>query len=185
MSDEVERLYERLLVLRCQTGDEAAFAELVARHAPQLAYYLRKLLGGGRSVEDILQEVWLDVFRHVPRLRQPEAFSAWLYRIARDRAYRELRKKRPKPVSLGEHEPADDASENGHEFTAEDAAGIHAALDELPAEQREVLMLRFLEELSYEEIAQIVGCQLGTVRSRLHNGKRALRRALSRKFHHE
>jgi RNA polymerase sigma-70 factor (ECF subfamily) len=57
---------------------------------------------------------------------------------------------------------------------------IHAALDELPPEQREVLVLRFLEEMSYEEIARVVGCQLGTVRSRIFYGKRALRQVLER-----
>ena len=82
MTDRVERLYERLLVLRCQTGDAAAFAELVARYGPRLGYYLRKLLGGLDGAEDLLQEAWIDVFRHIPNLRDPAAFSAWLYRIA-------------------------------------------------------------------------------------------------------
>jgi RNA polymerase sigma-70 factor (ECF subfamily) len=63
-------------------------------------------------------------------------------------------------------------------LSPDEAAAVHAALDQLPAEQREVLVLRFLEDLSYEEIARVVGCQLGTVRSRLHYGKQALRKAL-------
>jgi RNA polymerase sigma-70 factor (ECF subfamily) len=65
------------------------------------------------------------------------------------------------------------------EFTAEDAAQIHAALDRLPAHQREVLVLRFLEDMSYEDIARVIGCPLGTLRSRLHHAKRALRDALN------
>src|SRR4051812_32866893 len=104
MSDPVERLYERLLVLRCQTGDETAFAELVARYAPRVGYYLKKLLAGLDGADDLLQEVWLDVFRNVPRLRDPAAFPAWLYRIARDRAFRTLRKKRLPAVPLEEEE---------------------------------------------------------------------------------
>src|SRR5438067_8766654 len=185
MSDQVERLYERLLVLRCQTGDEAAFAELVARYAPRLGYYLKKLLGSLDGADDLLQDVWLDVFRHVPRLRDPAAFPAWLYRIARDRAYRALRKKRPPAISLKEEELPGEVGDNGTEFTAEDAAAVHAALDELPAEQREALVLRFLEDMTYDEIARITGCELGTVRSRLYYSKRALRRVLEKEHGHE
>jgi RNA polymerase sigma-70 factor (ECF subfamily) len=65
-------------------------------------------------------------------------------------------------------------------FNAEDAAQVHAALDELAPEHREVLVLRFLEDMSYENIAQAIGCQIGTIRSRLHYAKRALRRALEK-----
>jgi RNA polymerase sigma-70 factor (ECF subfamily) len=79
-------------------------------------------------------------------------------------------------------EPLDEASvrepEGEEPFSPEDAARIHAALDQLPPEQREVLVLRFLEDMTYEQIAGVVGCQLGTVRSRIHYGKQALRRLL-------
>src|SRR5205085_12653515 len=86
MTDAADRLYERLLVLRCQAGDEAAFAELVGRYGPRLAYYLRKMLGP--DADDALQEVWLDVVRGVGRLADPGAFPAWLYRVARVRVLR-------------------------------------------------------------------------------------------------
>jgi RNA polymerase sigma-70 factor (ECF subfamily) len=184
MTDPAERLYERVLVLRCQAGDEAAFAELVERYAPRLRYYLRKMLGGTHTVEDALQEVWLDVFRAVPRLADPAAFPAWLYRIARDRGCRTLRSLRRVSRPLVESDLAAEA-ENGATFSAEDAARIHAALDELAPEQREVLVLRFLEEMTYEDIARVIGCPAGTVRSRIHYGKRALRRALERTNDHE
>ena len=188
MTDQAELIYERLLVVRAQAGDEAAFAELVERYSPRLRYFLRKLLGPerhrGRSLqadgaEDALQDVWLDVFRHLPRLADPQALVAWLYRIARDRAYGRLRKAR-RTEPLDESQIVDAAAADEGDFSAEDAARIHAALDELPPEQREVLVLRFLEDMSYEQIARVVGCQLGTVRSRLHYGKQALRRLLDR-----
>jgi len=115
------------------------------------------------------------MLRHLPRLSDPQALRAWLYRIARDRAFRRLRRAGREPHPLDEREL------NGQpepEFTAEDAAQIHAALDRLPAHQREVLVLRFLEDMSYEDIARIIGCQLGTLRSRLHYAKRALGKLL-------
>jgi RNA polymerase sigma-70 factor (ECF subfamily) len=184
MADLTERIYERILVLRCQAGDEPAFAELVERYSPRLRYYLRKLLGGRDAAEDALQDVWLDVFRNVPRLVDPGAFAAWLYRIARDRAWRTLRRLRRVSRPIVETDLAE-VGEDRDSFSADDAARIHAGLDELPPEQREVLVLRFLEQMTYEDIARVVGCPAGTVRSRLYYGKRALRRALERTNDHE
>jgi RNA polymerase sigma-70 factor (ECF subfamily) len=176
MTDQADRIYERLLVVRAQAGDEAAFVELVERFSPRLRYFLRKLIGGD-GAEDALQDVWLDVFRQLPRLNDPQALVAWLYRIARDRAFGKLRKSRRALQPLDEAGAIDETADEG-EFSPEDAAQIHAALDRLPPEQREVLVLRFLEDLTYEQIASVVGCQLGTVRSRIHYGKQALRRYL-------
>jgi len=184
MSDQAGRLYERILILRCQAGVESAFEELVGRYHVRLHYFVGKMLGNVPARDDVLQDVWLDVFRHLSRLTAPEAFAAWIYRIARDRVFRELRKRRREPVALIDEPPAKEA-DNGVEFSAEDAARIHAALDELPHEHREVLVLRFLEGMSYEDIAAVVGCPLGTVRSRLYYGKRALRRALTKENTHE
>src|SRR5262249_39423252 len=155
------------------------FAELVERYGPRLRYFVRKLLAGpAADVEDVLQEVWLDVFRGVARLAAPAAFRTWLYRVARDRTLRTLRRRRPPPKPPPDEAPG--ADDENDEFTAEDAARVHAALDGLAPEHREVLVLRFLEAMDYEEIARVVGCQLGTVRSRLHYAKRALRRRLER-----
>ncbi len=182
MKDPTEQLYLRVLVLRAQAGDEAAFAELAGRYETRLRYYLRKLLGNAHTAEDALQDVWLDVFRGLPRLAEPAAFTAWLYRIARDRACRVLRRA-PRDRALDEAEVPDEAS--AEDFSVADAEVIHIALDALAAEHREVLVLRFLEEMSYEDIARVAGCELGTVRSRLHYAKRALRRALEARDDHE
>jgi RNA polymerase sigma-70 factor, ECF subfamily len=171
-----DRLYERVLVLRCQAQDETAFEEIVALYTPRLRYYLRKMLGGVQATEDALQEVWLDAFRGITRLIEPGAFPAWIYRLARDRAFRELRRRRSH-LPLEDFDLIDESTDP-EEFSAEDAERIHDALDTLMPEHREVLVLRFIEDLTYEEIAGIVGCHLGTVRSRLHYAKRALRRVI-------
>jgi RNA polymerase sigma-70 factor (ECF subfamily) len=180
MTDQAELIYASLLVVRAQAGDETAFTELVERFSPRLRYFLRKLLISTNDAEDALQDVWLDVFRSLPRLTDPQALVAWLYRIARDRAFGRLRKLRRVEQQLDETLVVDTAAADEGDFSAEDAARIHAALDELPPEKREVLVLRFLEDMSYEQIAGVVGCQLGTVRSRIHYGKRALRRVLEK-----
>ena len=91
-----------------------------------------------------------------------------------------MRKSHRLEQAFDERSIVDPAAAEESDFSPEDAARIHAALDELPPEQREVLVLRFLEEMSYEQIASVVGCQLGTVRSRIYYGKRALRCALAK-----
>jgi RNA polymerase sigma-70 factor (ECF subfamily) len=179
MSDPADQLYERLLVLRCQTGDETAFASLVERYSPRLRYYLQKTLGDGKAdAEDVLQEVWFDAFRSAPRLADPAAFPAWLYRIARNRAALRHRTRQGPSRPLVEADFGDDSDDE--DYSTANAERVHAALNELAPEHREVLVLRFLEEMSYEDVAQVVGCPLGTVRSRIHYAKRALRGVLER-----
>jgi RNA polymerase sigma-70 factor (ECF subfamily) len=184
MTDSADRLYERVLVVRCQARDEAAFAELVGRYQPRLRYYLRKMLRDEAGAEDALQDVWVSVFRALPCLSDAGAFRAWVYRIARDRAVRELRKVAPRLRPIGEAEPVDERADETT-FLAEDVERIHAALDELSAEHREVLVLRYIEDMTYEESARVVGCQVGTVRSRLYYAKQALRGALERMNVHD
>jgi RNA polymerase sigma-70 factor (ECF subfamily) len=176
MSDEAERLYERLLVLRCQTGDDNAYRELVGRFGPRLRYFLRKLVSRVDRADDLAQEVWIDVLRQLPRLRDAAAFRPWLYRIAHGKAMLDGRRNGRLPATVPHVESI--ASKEEASFSAEDAARIHAALDQLEPAHREVLVLRFLEELTYEEIGQIVECPVGTVRSRIHYAKAALERLL-------
>lgn len=173
-------LLEQLLVIRCQTGDDDAFTEVVARYEPRLRYYLRKMGDRPDDVEDRLQDIWFDVIRGVGRLSDPRAFPSWLYRIARARTALARRRSRPAPLPLTDADADVGADINSDEFTEEDAARVHAALNDLASDYREVLVLRFLEGMSYEEIAQVVGDPLGTVKSRIHYAKRALRAALER-----
>src|SRR5262249_57693380 len=95
MTDSERRLYEQVLVLRCQTGDEAAFAELVERYGPRLRYYLGKSFGRIDGAEDAYQDVWFVAFRRIRGLMDPAALVTWLYRIAQNRVRQELRRRRP------------------------------------------------------------------------------------------
>ena len=195
-----ETLHERLLVARAQTGDETALAELIERYHARVRYFVTKMLGGaggggagggdanhrrGRaSVADVLQDVWLDVVRGLPGLRDAQTFPAWVYRVARDRVWQELRRSGVRAIETIADEAigniaADDSDDPT--FDAADVALVHACLDELSPPHREVLVLRFLQELSYDQVAAVARCDVGTVRSRLHYAKRALRRAIERK----
>ena len=176
MKDAARRLYERLLVFRCQAGEEAALEELIARYSPGLRFYLRKMIGRD-AADDLLQDVWFDAYRKINALKDPDACGAWLYRIARDKVYRELRR-RPLPLVSMDGDVPERADEEQETFTAQDAQRIRAALDHLPADQREILLLRFIEQMGYEQIAQVISRPLGTVRSRIHYAKAALRARL-------
>jgi RNA polymerase sigma-70 factor (ECF subfamily) len=177
MSEEAERLYERLLVLRCQTGNDEAFRELVGRFGPRLHYFLLKLLARPDRAEDLAQEIWLEVLRQLPRLKDAAAFTTWLYRIAHGKAMLEARRNSREPTITTDVECLAQAEEEAT-FSPEQAAQIHAALNQLDPTQREALVLRFLEGLSYEEIGEIVDCPVGTVRSRIHYAKARLRQLL-------
>ena len=171
-----DRLQEGVLVLRCQVGDREAFAELVGRYHRPLRYFIGQLSDSTEMAEDIEQNTWLTAIEKIGSLRNAGSLTPWLYRIARNAAYQQLRKKR-KPVEF-----RDDLmpSEESHEaeFSPKDAARIHAELKRLSPEHREVMTLRFLEELSYEQVAEVVGCGVNTVKSRIHYAKLALKKAL-------
>ena len=172
-------LAEHLTVLRAQLGDREAYSALFARYNRRLLYYLRRLVGP-TDADDVLQEVWMTVIKKLAALERAEAFKPWLYRIAHNRAISRLRR-RPGEVPLDEVpeereiDPATSpADEDERAFDAYDAAALHRGLARLSPAHREVLTLRFLERLSYQEIAEVVGCTLGTVRSRIHYAKRSL-----------
>lgn len=180
---DLDELRAELLVVRCQCRDPEALRELVERYGPRLRYYLRKLLGRS-DVQDAMQDVWLQTLRRLATLRDPGAFGPWVYRIARGRAVQEIRRHRPtesldtEPIAAGT-ESIDEASEPA--FDPADATAIHEAMDELNTAHREVLVLRFMEQMSYEQMALVLDEPVGTVRSRLHYGKQELRRILIRR----
>ncbi|HEX6984680.1 MAG TPA: sigma-70 family RNA polymerase sigma factor [Planctomycetaceae bacterium] len=178
MDDRTRDLKAEWLALRCRQGDPAAFTELVAEFERPLAYFASKLLGGDDDLAlDVLQDVWLRAFRSFRRLERPDRVRAWLYRLARGLAIDRIRKERS--VGRLEREHADGRPE-GEEpsFSAEDAAAVHAVIDTLPLEQREAIVLHFIEGMSHEAIAEVVDCPVGTVKSRLHRAKQELRRRL-------
>ena len=89
-----DQLIEHVLILRCQVGDRDAFAELIERYQAPLRYFISRLLGGSVMTEDIFQDTWLTVIRKIHNLKRLDAFPTWLYRIARNKVYHQLRKKK-------------------------------------------------------------------------------------------
>ncbi len=172
-----DEIGETLLVLQAQRGNDHAFEKLMTRYAGRLKYYARRLLNTDHDVDDVLQEAWLAVFRQLPRLRSAVSFSPWLYRIVRNLAFRRIRDQDRLIYATDEAESAA-ADLPEPEFGIEDAQLIHECLAELAPHHREALTLRYVGEMTYEQIAETIGCKLGTVRSRLFHAKHALRRAV-------
>ncbi len=173
-----DQLIEQVLVLRCQIGDKDALAELIEQYQAPLRYFINRLSANPEMAEDIFQDTWLTVIRRIHRLKKTDAFSTWLYRIARNKVYQRFRRKR-KLFELNENIAVPNDTENDV-FSTEDAAKIHRCLKELLPEYREVLMLRFLEQMSYEQISQVINCKLGTVKSRIHYAKLALKKEMEK-----
>ncbi len=173
-----DKLIEQVLILRCQIGDKNALAELIERYEAPLRYFISRLSANPETAEDIFQDTWLTVIRRIHSLKKTDAFSSWLYRIARNKVYQRFRRKR-KLSELNENIAVPNDTENDV-FSTEDAAKIHRCLKELLPEYKEVLMLRFLEQMSYEQISQVINCRLGTVKSRIHYAKLALRKEMEK-----
>jgi len=180
---DLTRLADRTLILRCQLGDESAFERLVHTYHRRLRYFVRQLVGSTYAADDVLQEVWVTVYRKIATLREPDAFVTWLYRIARHKAYHAIR--RPVDVHLVEDCEIPAQADEDQSSGRFDAEQINGALRFLQAEHREVLILRFFEEMPYSDIAEAVRCPVGTVRSRLNIAKKRLRERLERTDSHE
>ena len=181
---KLARLEEALWVMEAQAGSADAFARLVMRYEKPLLYYLRRFAPSGDAALDLHQEVWVDAFRGISSLQSPEAFRVWIYRIAHHKAARFVREE------IGRKEMARALSEETanqpamEEYSAiEDTQAVHRALQVLPAAERELLTLYYLRDLSLEEIAAVLECPVGTVKSRLYHARGALRRVIERNSH--
>jgi RNA polymerase sigma-70 factor, ECF subfamily len=174
-----QAIYEQTLVVRSQIGDEAAFQELLTLYSPRLHAFARRMLAADAidRADDLLQEIWVAIFRGLPTLLDITKFRAWAFRIARDRIYREFRRRKllVDPLEKIDSENLCEPEQNSVTFDPEE---LRRCLNTLTAGHREVLLLRFFEDMNYDEIARVTGNSLGTVRSRIHYAKRALRRAV-------
>jgi len=175
---EKEAIYYELLVLRCQRKEKVALEELIRNWERRLFYYIRRLVDVEQDAWDILQQTWLKVLQGIGKLREPRSLPTWLYRIARNTAMSHLRLEYSRRALLDENEDISSVEENSESFCFEDAERVHYGLSKLSLPHREVLTLHFLEDLSVEEIAEVVRIPPGTVKSRLYYAKRALRTVL-------
>lgn len=185
---------DQQLIDRCLSGETDAFGELVSRYEDRLYGTLVHMIGSTHEARDVAQEAFVQAFQKLKTFRQESAFYSWLFRIAYNRAISRHRRRRTGTASVDAlrettgTEPTDDRPESdpAHNlYTAERQALVASALAELAEEYRTVIILREMEGLSYEEIAELVDCPVGTVRSRIHRARSELREKLTRALANE
>jgi RNA polymerase sigma-70 factor, ECF subfamily len=180
---QMERPESALLMDRARQGDVDAFAELFEQLRSRVFTVAWRLVGSN-DAEDVVMETYLKAWKALPGFNQRASLETWLYRIAHNCAVDVLRKRRPLPD--GQREPVDvEALADPRARPPDEAAAasdlareVRQALDTLSPEHRTALRLRYSDGLSYAEIAAATGVSIGTVMSRLFNGKRRLQQQL-------
>jgi RNA polymerase sigma-70 factor (ECF subfamily) len=173
---------EQMPVAQARAGDPAAWEALFRRYQLPLYAYVFELVRNEQSSLDVVQETFIAAARHLASLRDDEKFGSWLFGIAHQKCI-QLWRRRDREAAAREElteAPTDFADDDPSELLlrAEQEAEFMRLLNRLSLPQRSVLLLHFLEDFSLEEIARITGVQLGTVKSRLHYAKRALRKLI-------
>jgi RNA polymerase sigma-70 factor (ECF subfamily) len=180
-----ERSIDQKLVARVQRGEKGAFDLLVRKYQHKVAKLVSRFVRDRAEIEDVTQEAFIRAYRAIGSFRGESAFYTWLYRIAVNTAknYLESQGRRP-PGSDVEAETAeqleggellrDTATPERHMLTDEIAATVRRVLESLPADLRAAITLREIEGLSYEEIAEVMDCPIGTVRSRIFRAREAI-----------
>ena len=181
-----EREIDQALVVRAQAGDHAAFALLVAKYQRKVARLLASLLPDVPDIDDVTQEALIKAYRSLPTFRGDSAFYTWLYRVAvnvgKNYVVRQNRLRRGKPLTDDSVLQGSDTDQKLRDnqtpelilLSKQIGLTVDAALQELPAELRIALTLREIEGLTYEEIAVVMECPMGTVRSRIFRAREAV-----------
>lgn len=164
-------------VTRAQRGEGKAFSELVRRYQDRVYRFLLRLTRSPDDALDLTQDTFLRAYQSIDRWRPDALFRTWLFRIARNAAFDLLRRdKRVEFVELEEDAEIADMGVGPESVleTTQRYRLLESALETLPAEHREILLLREIEEMSYEEIAQVLDLAMGTVKSRIARARAAL-----------
>lgn len=180
---------EQALLIEAQQGDENAYEDLQLMLQPAIHRFVQRMLNDPMLTEDIVQEVFIKFYQHLGNIDPPEKLRPYIYRMARNRCYDELRRMgRRESVSLDE-EPIEVyvSFTQAHDQPKPDdmthwlllGIEVREAIDQLPESQRRALILSSEEEMSYAEIAEIEGVSLGTVKSRIYYAKKNLRQYLN------
>jgi RNA polymerase sigma-70 factor (ECF subfamily) len=181
-----DREIDRQLVARAQRGDKRAFELLVEKYQRKLARLLSRFIRDAAEVEDVTQEAFIKAYRALPAFRGDSAFYTWLYRIGINTAKNYL-------MAMGRRAPtsteveADEAEgfEEGEQLrdintpesvllSKEIAETVNSTIEKLPEELRTAIQLREIEGMSYEDIARVMSCPIGTVRSRIFRAREAI-----------
>ncbi len=170
---------EPLPVTEARAGNADAWAALFQRYRLPLYVYIFELVRDEQTSLDLVQETFINVFRHLDTLREDSKFGSWLFGIAHQKCIQQWRR-RDRKTELREDFELPDSDEAPADLLIreEQEAEFLKSLEQLPVAQRSAILLHYVEDFSLEEIARITGTNTGTVKSRLHYAKKALRKLL-------
>lgn len=180
-----ERDIDQALVERVQRGEKRAFDLLVSKYQRKIFRLLSRLIRDPGEIEDVAQEAFIKAYRALPNFRGESAFYTWLYRIAINTAKNHLvaqgRRPSTSETEVEEAETFDEADSlrdvntpDAMMMSRQVAEAVNRAIEKLPSDLRTAIVLRELEGLSYEEIAESMNCPIGTVRSRIFRAREAI-----------
>lgn len=181
-----QRDVDAALVARVQRGDKRAFDLLVLKYQRKIMRLLSRMIREPSEIEDVAQEAFIKAYRALPQFRGESAFYTWLYRIAINTArnWQASNSRRPQASSVVETEDGETFNEidNLTDISTPEsvlasrqiAETVNAAMQSLPEDLRTAILLREIEGMSYEDIAQSMGCPIGTVRSRIFRAREAI-----------
>jgi len=173
---------DRDLVNQAIGGDRFAFAELVRRHERRVYNLAYRMLGREEDARDATQDAFVIALRKLPSFRGDAAFSTWMHRVTVNACYDILRKRQREPVQELPKEVEVGPGGPDHAEVTALLIDVRRALLEVPFEFRAPLVLHDVQDLPYEEIAEVLGVPVGTVKSRIHRGRIALAAALGERF---
>lgn len=174
---------EQRLVTQAKAGDQRAFEALVNLHSARVYNLALRVLRGERDAQDVAQEAFIRAWRGLPQFQGTASFQTWLYRIVLNLCYTQLPKLKRELAQVVPEDAANDLADErqGVEATllsSELMQFLHRAIDELPESYRLLVTLRHLQELSYNEIAEVTGMPLGTVKTGIFRARALLKQAI-------
>jgi RNA polymerase sigma-70 factor (ECF subfamily) len=197
-SSSVKRQEEQLLVDRCRRGDRESFAQLMRLHEKQIYNFTYRMLGSEGEAEDLTQDIFIAAFQGIRSFRGEAKFSTWLYRIALNQARNRIkylsrrnffarqRRRTDYRANIVSESPeglADSApTPEQWTMTKDLVVQVQECLNQIPPQARQILVLRDIQGFSYDEMSEMLSLKPGTVKSRLHRARAAMRECLSEKL---
>ena len=182
----MEPVEESRLIKRAVGGDAAAFNQLLGMHERRMYAVALRMCGAPEDAQDCLQEAMLRIYRSISGFKGQSSFSTWVYRITMNTCLDELRRRKNRPTTSFDNlvdsgwSPADEhEGPERHALRMEAHEGLQALLLELPEEMRSAVLLRDVQGYSYEEIADILDTNVGTIKSRISRGREKLREKIA------
>ncbi|WP_394327622.1 RNA polymerase sigma factor SigW [Paenibacillus macquariensis] len=187
--DQIENRLTKLAL----NGDQQAFAEIVELYKDKIYHLGYRMLSNRHEAEDVVQETFLRVFKSLDRFDPNQKFSTWIYRIATNLCIDRLRKRKATyslDADMNDQEgldgysliPSDDRTPESELMISETKQIIYDAIESLPAKYKSVMILRYLQDLSLQEISDVLGMPVTTIKTRVHRGRDFLRKKLEPKL---